>query len=182
MLAVYGEPAAAEGRQEVREALLDSREARSELLQAMQRADTEPVRHAAHLPDASRRQIDRARAAIGHLARVAVLLEAHLPPADAGPVPGVARFAEELRYGTALAAAALLTGQPVEFEDVRAAGAELAEQLAAAPAGEGVEVVRSGVLLMLQALRDLERALKHSGGGGGPGSTAHVREREPSGR
>ncbi|WP_344345439.1 FUSC family protein, partial [Kitasatospora putterlickiae] len=102
VIAVYERPAAPRGR-EVRSALLDSREARSELLQAMQRADAEPGRHASGLPGVSRRQLDRARAAVGHLGRVAVLLEAHLPAADAPPVPGAAEFGEELGLTTALA-------------------------------------------------------------------------------
>ncbi|WP_406201203.1 FUSC family protein [Kitasatospora sp. NBC_01560] len=88
VITVYERPGAPR-EQAVRSALLDSREARSELLQAMQRADAEPGRHASGLPGVSRRQLDRARAAVGHLGRAAVLLEAHLPAADAEPVrPG----------------------------------------------------------------------------------------------
>ncbi|MFB7613123.1 FUSC family protein [Kitasatospora sp. NPDC056181] len=162
VLDVYEHPAAPRGR-EVRAALLDSREARSELLQAMQRADAEPGRHASGLPGVSRRQLDRARAAVGHLGRVAVLLEAHLPVADAEPVPGTAEFAEELRLATALAAAALLTDRPVEFGAVREAHVRLEERLAAAPASVQRDVVRSSARLLLQALRDLERALRGGG-------------------
>lgn len=162
VVAVYEHPAAPRGR-EVRSALLDSREARSELLQAMERADAEPGRHASGLPGVSRRQLDRARAAVGHLGRVAVLLEAHLPAADAEPVPGTAEFAEELRLATALAAGALLTGRPVEFGAVREAHAQLEERLAGAPAGVQRDVVRSSTRLLLQALKDLERALRGGG-------------------
>ncbi|MGW4898160.1 FUSC family protein [Kitasatospora sp. NPDC004240] len=168
-----GEPRGQRG-EEVRAALLDSREARSELLQAMQRADAEPGRHASGLPGVSRRQIDRARAAVGHLGRAAVLLEAHLPAGDADPVPGAAVFAEELRLATALAAAALLTGRPVEFNEVRQARDRLEEQLAAAPESVQREVVRAGSTLLVHALRDLERALR-------AGGTA-AREPEPTGR
>ncbi|MEV6975796.1 FUSC family protein [Kitasatospora sp. NPDC093806] len=167
VLAVYERPAAPRGRA-VRAALLDSREARSELLQAIQRADAEPGRHASGLPAVSRRQLDRARAAVGHLGRVGVLLEAHLPAADADPVPGAAEFAEELRLATALAAAALLTGQPVEFGEVRAAQERLERQLAQAPAGVQRDVVRAGSRMLLQALKDLERALRGGGTAAGP--------------
>ncbi|MFJ6139363.1 FUSC family protein [Kitasatospora sp. NPDC092286] len=162
VLAAYENPGAPRGR-EVRSALLDSREARSELLQAMQRADAEPGRHASGLPGVSRRQLDRARAAVGHLGRVAVLLEAHLPAADADPVPGTAAFAEELRLATALAAAALLTGRPVDFGAVRGAQAALEERLADAPPSVQRDVVRASTRLLLQALKDLERALRGGG-------------------
>ncbi|MER7703383.1 FUSC family protein [Kitasatospora sp. NPDC097605] len=177
VIAVYERPAAPRGR-EVRSALLDSREARSELLQAMQRADAEPGRHASGLPGVSRRQLDRARAAVGHLGRVAVLLEAHLPGADAEPVPGAAEFAEELRLATALAAGALLTGQPVEFGAVREAQERLERRLAEEPPGVQRDVVRSGTRLLLQALKDLERALR----GGGTAAAVEQREPEPTGR
>lgn len=176
-LAVYERPAAPRGR-EVRGALLDSREARSELLQAMQRADAEPGRHASGLPGVSRRQLDRARAAVGHLGRVAVLLEAHLPGPDAEPVPGAAEFAEELRLATAVAAGALLTGRPVEFGGVREAQERLERRLADAPPGVQRDVVRAGTRLLLQALKDLERALR----GGGTAGSAERREPEPTGR
>ncbi|MGW3073766.1 FUSC family protein [Kitasatospora sp. NPDC001132] len=179
VIACYEKPAAPRGRV-VRSALLDSREARSELYQAMQRADAEPGRHESGLEGVSRRQIDRARAAVGALGRAAVLLEAHLPAADAEPVPGTAAYAEELRLATALAAAAMLTGQPVEFRAVRDAQVWLEEGLAVAPAGVQRDVVRAGTRLVGQALRDLERALRGSAGeggfreGGGPGAAPGV--------
>ncbi|MFJ3787898.1 FUSC family protein [Kitasatospora sp. NPDC090091] len=176
VLAVYEHPAAPRGR-EVRSALLDSREARSELLQAIQRADAEPGRHASGLPGVSRRQLDRARAAVGHLGRVVVLLEAHLPLPDAEPVPGTAEFAEELRLSTALGAGALLTGQPVEFDAAREAHELLEERLAAAPASVQRDVVRASGRLLLQALRDLERALR----GGGTATPAQLAA-EPTAR
>ncbi|RKT16720.1 putative membrane protein YccC [Streptomyces sp. 1114.5] len=169
VVACYVEPGAPRGRV-VRSALLDSREARSELLQAMQRADAEPGRHESGLAGVSRRQIDRARAAVGALGRAAVLLEAHLPGGDAEPVPGAREYGEELRLATAVAAGALLTGRGVEFGAVRGAQARLEEGLAAAGGGAGAgvqgEVVRAGTRLVGLALRDLERALRGSSGGG----------------
>ena len=162
VLALYGDPGGG-GGPEVRAALLDSREARAELLQAVQRADAEPFRHSTRLPDVSRKQIDRARAAVGHLGRAGVLLEAHLPAPDADPVPGLTEFAEEVKYGTALAAAALLTGEQVDFGPVREAHVKLEEQLAGAPRSVQLDVARSGTRLQLQALKDLERALRRGG-------------------
>ncbi|MGW2370896.1 FUSC family protein [Kitasatospora sp. NPDC001683] len=164
VVACYEQPARPRGRV-VRSALLDSREARSELIQAMQRADAEPGRHESGLAGVTRRQIDRARAAVGHLGRAAVLLEAHLPAADADPVPGAAEYAEELQLATALAAGALLTGRPVEFGAVRAAQERLEEQLAKGAAGVQRDVVRAGTRLVGVALRDLERALRGSSEG-----------------
>ncbi|MFD0348448.1 hypothetical protein ACFQ0M_25280 [Kitasatospora aburaviensis] len=164
-------------RAEVRSALLDSREARSELLQAIQRADAEPGRHASGLPGVSRRQLDRARAAVGHFGRVVVLLEAHLPVPDAEPVPGTAEFAEELKLSTALGAGALLTGRPVEFDAAREAQELLEERLAAAPASVQRDVVRASSRLLLQALRELERALR----GGGTATPAQLAA-EPTAR
>ncbi|WP_371480344.1 FUSC family protein [Kitasatospora sp. NBC_00315] len=162
VLTAYGEPGA-DHAQEVRAALLDSREARSELMLAVERADVEPVRNVTRLPDVSRKQIDKARAAVGHLGRIGLLLEAHLPGPDAEPVPGVADFAEELKYGTALAAGALLTGRLVDFDAVRDAQSALEKGLRAAPESHRIEVVRSATRLLLQALKDLERALRRAG-------------------
>ncbi|MFJ9520308.1 FUSC family protein [Kitasatospora sp. NPDC101801] len=159
VLTVFGDPAGSEHRT-VRTALLDSREARSELLQAIERADAEPVRHDSHLPELSRKQIDRARAAIGLLGRSAVLMEAHLPPEDADPVPGATEFAEELRDATAIAAAALLVGDPVDLGGLRAAHRQWDEQLAGLPATDRVEVARAGSRLLLSALTDLEKATR----------------------
>ncbi|MFC9325777.1 FUSC family protein [Kitasatospora sp. NPDC057015] len=173
-LAVYGDPVAEGGAQEVRAALLDSREARSELTQAVQRADVEPGRDKTRLPDVSRKQLDRARASVGHLGRVGLLLEAHLPGRDAEPVPGVRDFADEVRYGTALAAGALLTGRRVEFDAVREAHTKLERQLAQLPQSDRVDVVRSATNLLLQALKDLERALRR--GVGQPAGPARERE------
>ncbi|MEV6468063.1 FUSC family protein [Kitasatospora sp. NPDC051702] len=178
VVACYEDPAAPRGRA-VRSALLDSREARSELLQAMERADAEPGRHASGLPGLNRRQLDRARAAVGHLGRVAVLLEAHLPAADADPVPGTAEYAEELRLATALAGAALLTGRPVEFDAVREAQTRLEERLVQAPAGVQRDVVRAGTRLLGQALKDLERALRGREDVRGP-EEARYREAVPA--
>ncbi|GAA0663340.1 hypothetical protein GCM10010193_13410 [Kitasatospora atroaurantiaca] len=159
VLTVFGDPSG-QGAREVRTALLDSREARSELLQAMERADQEPVRHSAQLPELSRKHIDRARAAIGLLGRSAVLMEAHLPAEDSPPVPGAVEFAEELRYATAIAAAALLIGQPVDFSGLREAHQRWEVRLAGLPRDDRVEVARAGARLLMAAIGDLEKAVR----------------------
>ncbi|MFD9126709.1 FUSC family protein [Kitasatospora sp. NPDC059571] len=163
VMATFGDPAGRD-RRAVRDALLDSREARSELLQAIERADAEPVKHADQVPELSRKQLDRARAAVGLLGRSAVLMEAHLPDADSPPVPGAAEFADELRYATAIAAAAVLIGEPVDFSGLREAHARWDASLARRPEG-GIEdrttVARSGAALVMQAAADLEKAVRH---------------------
>ncbi|KJK57857.1 FUSC family protein [Saccharothrix sp. ST-888] len=158
VLTVYGDPAQGGGR--VRAALLDFREARSELLLAMERADAEPVSHAAKLPDLSRRQLDRARAAVGLLGRSTVLMEAHLPGRDAPPVPGAAEFAEELRYATSIAAAALLVGEQVDFGGLRSAHERWDGRLAELPRTDRTEVARAGARLVMAAVADLDRAVR----------------------
>ncbi|MEV6210364.1 FUSC family protein [Kitasatospora sp. NPDC051914] len=173
VIGAYGDPAGRDDR-EVRDALLDAREARAELLEALERADAEPVRHADRLPDLSRKQLDRARTAVGLLARSAVLMEAHLPGADSRPVPGAADFAEELRYSTAIAAAAVLIGEQVDFDGLRNAyarwdgrpdrGAERSTAGHSDAPGAGQDdrdaLARAGAKLMLQALGDLEKAVR----------------------
>ncbi|MER5639599.1 FUSC family protein [Kitasatospora sp. NPDC002227] len=159
VLGVFGEPER-RGRGDVRKALLDSREARSELLQAIERADAEPVRHDAHSPELSRKQIDRARAAVGLLGRSVVLMEAHLPEKTGEPVPGAAEFAEEVRYATAIAAGALLVGQPPDFEGLRETYRRWDERLAELPGDDAVRVARAGGRLVMQALGELEKAVR----------------------
>ncbi|MGW2545984.1 polyketide synthase docking domain-containing protein [Kitasatospora sp. NPDC001574] len=97
---------------------------------------------------------------------------------EAEPVPGAAEFAEELQLATALAAGALLTGQPVEFDAVREAQERLEQWLAGSPGEVQRDVLRTGTRLLLQALKDLERALR----GGGTATATAQREPEPSGR
>ena len=163
--AVVGAFAAPEGRdgRTVRDALLDAREAESELMEAIARADAEPVRHADTLPDLSRKQLDRARTAIGVLARSGLLLEAHLPDRDSPPVAGAAEFAEELKLATAIASAAVLIGEPVDFTGLREAlsrwdtgPARRADGAVEDPAA----LARAGARLMVQAAGDLEKAVR----------------------
>ncbi|PBC78572.1 putative membrane protein YccC [Streptomyces sp. TLI_235] len=162
VLEAYGDPAGRDDRG-VRDALLDSREARAELLEAIERADAEPVKHADRLPEISRKQLDKARTAVGLLARSAVLMEAHLPGRDSPPVPGAADFAEELKYATAIAAAGVLIGETVDFSGLREAYARW-DGYPVGSAIPGYEdrtaVARAGAKMMLQALGDLEKAVR----------------------
>ncbi len=165
----------AEGRgsDRVREALLDFREARAEFLQALERSAAEPVRHAVHSPQLSRKQLGKVREAMAFLARVSLLMEAHLPGQSAEPVPGAEEFGQVLAEATAVAGTAVLTGRPADFRTVRAAHQRWEEQLEADPAvarahrpGDRLDVVRSSVRLLLQALGELERAVRVRPSGG----------------
>ncbi|BAJ29752.1 MULTISPECIES: FUSC family protein [Kitasatospora] len=156
----YGDPAGGHAERDVRPALLDVREARSEMLAALDRAEVEPVRHSDQVPELSRKQFDRARSAVGMLDRCTVLLEAHLPGEDSPPVPGAGAFGEELRDATALAAAAILLGQDVDFTALRDAHRTWDHQLAKLPPDDRTDVTRAGARLAVQALTELERAVR----------------------
>ncbi|MEV4612274.1 FUSC family protein [Kitasatospora sp. NPDC049258] len=148
----------------VAQTLLDLRETRSEMLQAQQRADAEPHRDPDRLTELPRKQLDRARAAVGLLGRSAMLMEAHLPAAGSPTLPGAAEFAEELRDATAIAAAAVLLGQPADFSGLRAAHEDWDARLAALPPESGAEdrgaVARAGARLLMQAIAELEKAVR----------------------
>ncbi|MEU9130059.1 FUSC family protein [Kitasatospora sp. NPDC048540] len=163
VVAALGEPDERHTRI-VRDTLLDVREARSEMLEAQQRADAEPHRDPDRLTELPRKQLDRARAAVGLLGRSTVLMEAHLPAADSPPLPGTAAFAEELRDSTAIAAAAILLGHPADFSALRAAHETWDEVLATLPPETGAEdrvaVARGGARLLMQAVADLEKAVR----------------------
>ena len=127
-VAAFGAPSA-DSYRAVREALLDHRQARAELLTATGQAADEPVRHRGLRSS----QLSGARSAMAGLGRAAMLLEAHLPPLGSGsgpapshqgpgtgpePVPGAERFAAVLREETARAAQAVRLGQPVDLTAV----------------------------------------------------------------
>ncbi|MFC1442719.1 FUSC family protein [Streptacidiphilus sp. N1-10] len=124
-VAAFGAPSA-DSYRAVREALLDHRQARAELVTATGQAADEPVRHRG----LRNSQLSGARSAMAGLGRAALLLEAHLPPlGDGEPVPGAERFAAVLRQETARAAQAVRLGQPVDLTAVRLQYQAWAEEL-----------------------------------------------------
>ncbi|MFI6644440.1 FUSC family protein [Streptomyces sp. NPDC050504] len=161
VVAHYADPpgAAAEGRaggegrdlSDVRAALLGAREARIAWQDALARAADEPVRHRG----LSRAAADGAGHALAQLARVAMLLEAHLPDRGAARVPGAARLADALRRSTEEGARAVRERRAPAWEEVRA---ELARW-----DGDAVPdpdpVLRKGAGLLLAALDELAEAL-----------------------
>ncbi|MFG2819555.1 FUSC family protein [Kitasatospora sp. NPDC048365] len=157
VLAAFGDPAGP-SPDLVRAALLDSREARGEMLAALDRAEVEPVHRTG--TELTRKQIERARTAVGLLGRSTVLMEAHLPGPDSEPVPGAAGFADDVRDATAVAAAAVLLGQGVDFTQLRAEHARWDAELAAGPADDRIEVARAGAKLVMHALAELEKAVR----------------------
>ncbi|HET6858851.1 MAG TPA: FUSC family protein, partial [Streptomyces sp.] len=133
VVAHYADPAGAR-RADVREALLDARQARIAWQDALLRATHEPVRSRG----LSRAAADDAQHALAQLARVAMLMEAHLPERSTTPVPAANALAEALREATGDGAKAVRERRPPKWDAVRAA--------LAAWDGDGVpdRVVRRG--------------------------------------
>jgi uncharacterized membrane protein YccC len=165
VLDAYGDPGSRRPGA-VRKALLDVRAAGTTWDQAVFRADVEPVRHRG----LSRTAVRDADAALSGLGRIGLLMEAHLPPRDAPPSPGAARFAQALRESTATAAAEVRARRAPSWQPLR-------EVLDGWPAGPGEErIVRRGAELVGETLDDLAEALRprslgrrHPAGGGAPG-------------
>jgi uncharacterized membrane protein YccC len=168
-VAAFGAPSA-DSYRAVREALLDHRQARAELLTATGQAADEPVRHRG----LRNSQLNGARSAMAGLGRTALLLEAHLPPLGGGsssepgtgtgpePVPGAERFAAVLQQETARAAQAVRLGRPVDLAAVRlqyqAWAAELPD-----PDEDSTDprhLVARDALFLVAALEGLQQALQ----------------------
>ncbi|MFC7308358.1 FUSC family protein [Streptomyces monticola] len=144
----YAEPA---GRAcaDVRESLLQARDARIAWQDAVHRAKDEPVRHRG----LSRAAADGAEHALAQIARVAMLMEAHLPERGTTPVPPAADLADALRQATEQAAKDVRERRAPDWEPVRKALREWD--------GEGVpdRVVRRAGRLLLESLEELSDAL-----------------------
>ena len=154
------------GRAVVREALLDYRQSRAELVVASAQAAAEPVRHLG----LGASQLDDARAAMAALGRTAMLLEAHMATPVAEPVPGAADFAELLREQITRAAEAIRADQPVDLSAIRghyeAWAAQLPKPSAAPPTDSGQEpggpvgLLYRDAGLLVEALEGLDQALR----------------------
>ncbi|MFI0978421.1 FUSC family protein [Streptomyces sp. NPDC021093] len=150
----YADPAGAP-REAVRETLLGTREARVAWKDALERAANEPVRH---------RGLSRAAAAdapdaLAQLARVAMLMEAHLPARDTTPVPAAATLADALHRDVTDAARAVRERRAPKWDTFRAA---LDAWDAEDTTGDD-KVVRKGAGLLLEALDELTEALAGEG-------------------
>ncbi|MGW2593777.1 FUSC family protein [Streptomyces sp. NPDC001515] len=144
---------------DVRHALLATRDARVAWQEAVSTAQHEPVRHRGM----SRAAADETQHALAQFGRVAMLMEAHLPERGAAPLPAAAPLAEALRRATERGAKAVRERRVPDWSPVREA---LEEWDAAGPDGPD-PVLRNGADLLLQALEDFSRGLD-GGGRGAP--------------
>ncbi|NEB73026.1 FUSC family protein, partial [Streptomyces fulvissimus] len=147
---------------EVRDALIATREARVAWQEALATAQHEPVRHRG----ISRAAATDAQHALAQLGRSAMVLEAHLPARSADPVPGAAQLAEALRRATEKGAKAVRERRLPDWQPVVDA---VAHWDMPTPAEDGTTpvgdpVVRRGAALLLEALEEFTRALDERGG------------------
>ncbi|MES9591293.1 FUSC family protein [Streptomyces sp. NPDC094045] len=159
----YAEPAE-RGHDDVRSALLDTREARVAWQEALATAQHEPVRNRG----LSRAAADDTQHALAQLGRAAMLLEAHLPGGGATPVPDAARLADALRRATEQGAKAVRERRVPDWTEVREALAEWDARQRAQEEGAGATdtgereadpYVREGAHLLLDALEEFSRGL-----------------------
>ncbi|WP_415948244.1 FUSC family protein [Streptomyces sp. KLOTTS4A1] len=115
VVAHYAEPAGP-ACPDVRKALLDARAARIAWREAQARAADEPVRHRG----LSRAAAEGAGEALAQLARIGMLMEAHLPERGAPAVPAAAALAEALREATEQGAKAVRERKVPDWGPVRA--------------------------------------------------------------
>ncbi|WP_327274474.1 FUSC family protein [Streptomyces sp. NBC_01224] len=149
----YAEPAE-HGQDDVRSALLDTREARVAWQEALATAQHEPVRNRG----LSRAAADDTQHALAQLGRVAMLLEAHLPCGSATPVPAAARLAQALRRATEQGAKEVRERRVPDWVEVREALAQWDAQQRTGE-GEADPFVRNGAGLLLEALEEFSRGL-----------------------
>ncbi|MFF4665277.1 FUSC family protein [Streptomyces sp. NPDC001282] len=155
------------GPDEVRSALLDTREARIAWQEAVAAAQHEPVRSRG----LSRAAADDTEHALAEFGRVAMLLEAHLPCGAATPVPEAGPLAEALRRSTERAAKEVRERRVPDWPEVREVLARWDARQEAAE-GDTDPVVRSGAGLLLDALEEFSRGLDGAPGGNPPGKKA----------
>lgn len=147
VLGQYADPAGAR-RADVRETLLETRDARIAWQEALVRAEGEPVRHRG----LSRAAADGAGDALAALGRHAMLLEAHLPDRAHEPVPGAAELSRALREATEAGAKAVRERRVPEWDGVRGL----------LPEGDapGSAVLRGAAEQLLEALDEVSEALR----------------------
>ncbi|MEU7063778.1 FUSC family protein [Streptomyces sp. NPDC046161] len=136
--------------EDVRRALLATRDARIAWQEALGRAEGEPVRHRG----LSRAAADGAADAVAALGRAVMLLEAHMPDRAHAPVPGAARLAAAVRADTGAGAKAVRERRAPQWGAVRAVLAD--------PGWEAQDpgVLRAAARHVLEALEELSEALR----------------------
>ncbi|MEU0985771.1 FUSC family protein [Streptomyces sp. NPDC005953] len=141
----YANPADRPG-EDLRQSLLDARDARIAWQEALARAIHEPVR-ARGLTRAAAESADHA---LGQFGRGAMLMEAHLPEHGAVPVPPAAELADALRRDGERAARAVKERRSLNWDRV---------QQALAAWDDDHPVLGSGTVLLTEALEELTTAL-----------------------
>ncbi|MDF6043189.1 FUSC family protein [Streptomyces sp. JH14] len=155
----YAAPAEA-GREDVRAALLATRQARVAYQEAVATAQHEPVRSRG----LSRTAADDAQHALAQFGRAAMLLEAHLPSVGTTPVPAAAFLADALRRDTEKGAKDVRERRAPRWDAVRAALARWDEETR--PHGQMPNpVVRNGGDLLLETLEEFSRGLDDGSAG-----------------
>ncbi|MEU9202388.1 FUSC family protein [Streptomyces sp. NPDC048332] len=150
----YADPAD-RGHDDVRQALLATRNARVAWQEAVATAQHEPVRNRG----LSRAAADDTQHALAQLGRVAMLMEAHLPEGGATPVPAAAPLADALRRATEQGAKAVRERRVPDWTAVREALAQWDEEERLREGG-GDPVVRNGADLLLKALEEFSEGLE----------------------
>ncbi|MFF3886140.1 FUSC family protein [Streptomyces sp. NPDC001914] len=148
----YAEPTW-EHHTDMRQALLESREARAAWQEAYDRARQEPVRPRG----LTLREAQEAQEALKGFGRAAMLMEGHVPSADSRFVPESERFAEALETDTAKAAIAVREHRNPDWGRV-----EEALRAWEDAAGNGSPVVRREAELQKRALEDLATAVSRT--------------------
>ncbi|MGW3488413.1 FUSC family protein [Streptomyces sp. NPDC001054] len=139
---------------QVRKDLLAARDSRSEWQEAVEKARDEPVRQRG----LSRGAADDADEALAQIARVAMLMEAHLPGRGSPPVPPADRLAQALDAASTRAARDLRDRTAPRWDAVRAA----LGNWDAAGTGEQAppdRVARKGAGMLVEALEGFSAAL-----------------------
>ncbi|MGW6204113.1 FUSC family protein [Streptomyces sp. NPDC055089] len=150
----YADPAD-RGHDDVRQALLATRNARVAWQEAVATAQHEPVRHRG----LSHAAADDTQHALAQLGRVAMLMEAHLPEGGATPVPAAAPLADALRRATEQGARAVRERRVPDWTAVREALAQWDEEERLREGGSD-PVVRNGADLLLRALEEFSEGLE----------------------
>lgn len=117
VLDCFARPAERKPRQ-VREALLEARNARQYWEETVERASAEPVRHRGRI---SKTIATDAHSAMVTMGRSMTMLEAHIPDRDAQPSEAAGEFAAALAPAVAEAADAVRRDKPVQLEPIQEA-------------------------------------------------------------
>ncbi|MEV0846547.1 FUSC family protein [Streptomyces sp. NPDC049954] len=139
---------------QVRQGLLDAREARATWQEAVEKARNEPVRQRG----LSRAAADAADEALDEISRVAMLMEAHLPEHGAMPVPAAERLADALLTAAERADRDVRERRVPRWDEVRAA-LEAWDAWPDESSWVPDRVVRKGAGLLLEAVEGLSRTL-----------------------